>query len=440
MNYKGENGYEVLYPLIYTNLIPLSEVINTLFEYPDGTKLDSALAQLFLGASNYGYVIQVNDYNGNPVEGATITGSGISKPGGGSLVTSASGQIVVTSTATSINVGVTSPYIDLLNAGSVQINSTGQLSYYTFTLADNVNVAQVHVTVKLQGGTPIQNQSMWGVSNRNKTGAKTDEEGICDGWSEIGDRIGVTTLGYRDVSDTFVEPTLIHGQINNVELVINRSEHNYITFSGSGTIKFSPEVKSFNCSAVGGGMNGSQGYNQFRGAAYGGAGGSGGQVANKANISYNGGDIVYQVSSSNSGISQITYNNTVQISAQAGMGASGGAGADGGNGTRARSGGNSNTFLYPQTAVGGGGGGGGAAGEDTEYGISAGGYGGSSGGGTGGKGDNNGGENGTAKGGNATSPGAGGGGGGAYQGSSGYSNLGNPGYGQSGLVGFVWNY
>ena len=434
MNYKGENGYEVLYPLIYTNLIPLSEVINTLFEYPDGTKLDSALAQLFLGASNYGYVIQVNDYNGNPVEGATITGSGISKPGGGSLVTSASGQIVVTSTATSINVGVTSPYIDLLNADSAQINSTGQLSYYTFTLADNVNVAQVHVTVKYPSGNPVQNTSVSGVQSRTKQSVTTNDDGICDGWSTIGGSLSVGNQGYYDLNSTNIKPSLVHGQINEIEMTLSRKTTNSAILTGSGTIKFSPEVISFDCSGVGsGGGGGKMSYSGGNG--HGGAGGNGGGVSNKANITYNGGVINYSVGSASSGAyTTIIYNNQNQIYAYS-LQTRGGAGGtkfdNPGDGSAPQN------FLYPRTNGVGGGGGGGACQIDGK-GSSSGGAGGPGGGWGGnavrGADSNNNGRS-------ATGYGGGGGGAGVYNyGGSGSGAYGSPGSGRSGCVGIVWHY
>ena len=110
----------------------LQDATCAILDIPNTSVPNDAFAKLALGIGKYGYVIQVQFTDGQPLEGATITGA--NTPDGGEAVTDANGQAVVVSAATSITIGVESPYIDIAGASGVVIQSMGILTAQTVTL------------------------------------------------------------------------------------------------------------------------------------------------------------------------------------------------------------------------------------------------------------------------------------------------------------------
>ena len=132
MNYKGgSTSYEVIYPKNVTNVVDLSGTMDSLFGFVDGS-LEDALTQLFLGTGQYGYAITVLTPNGLPVQNARI--NGYQTASGEAAITNSDGMVLISSDQSSIDVVVTSPYIDLLDSDGVSIVSSGILTNRTVYL------------------------------------------------------------------------------------------------------------------------------------------------------------------------------------------------------------------------------------------------------------------------------------------------------------------
>ena len=423
MNIKDQQNYETLYPTAISNNTLLSSVINKLFNLSGNNQLDTALAQLFLGINNYGYVITVKDYNGNFVQNATISGSNISTPGGGDLKTDSNGEILLTSSNNSITINILSPIITLANQ-QVTIPSTQQLTYYTVTLQDNTNVSQVQLTAKYSTGSIANNIKINGVTDEYGNSLTTDSNGVINGYAQNTASIS-TTNEYYDLQQYSGSLNLTHGQVNQVNITIQTKSTTSATFSSSRNIKFSSAVSKFNCSAIGGGQNGSAGYYSSS-SVTGGKGGNAGKIINQSNIS-NPKEQIQIIVGGIGGNSQV-----LNYIARGGQGAKGGNAVTIGTGDyrNGNDGEDSSGFLYPSTEVGG------AGGSGEGY-IQVGDNTGSVSRGEGGKPGGGGGTR-TL---DATSPGGGGCGGGAkYSTDSGGGTTYEVGKGKSGLVGIVWYY
>ena len=260
--------------------------------------------------------------------------------------------------------------------------------------------------------------------------AVTNSSGMVLGYSDT-QSVTLTAVNDRyDISgNKSVSATLEAGKLNQVTIQFSRVSITQQTFSTSQTIRFSPDVDTFDCSAIGGGANGSSGH--IGGStAYGGSGGNAGAVANKANI-VNDESTIDIVVGGVGGTSKVGSH----ITANGAGGASGGAGgyANASNQSHGKKGGDTSGFLYPPTDVGGAGGGGGAFWRG--QGIANNGNGGSPGGG---KGNQY--AYGVTTGINGTLPGSGGGGGGASRDTEGEETFTSPGTGKAGLCGIMWRY
>lgn len=295
----------------------------------------------------------------------------------------------------------------------------------------------VKVTVLTPGGRPMPDVTISNLTLLNGETAVTNVNGTVIGFTTSQTITLSPTHNYYDIEALTPQTvTLSAGVLNNVTFTGTRIADTSKTFSASTTVRFSADVDSFDCSAIGGGENGEAG-NAYYSKMTGGAGGNAGAIANKSNIPNTSQTIAITVGAANGGTSKVgSY-----ITASGGAGASGGRGAiiTGTTKTRTSTAGrNSSGFLYPPTDVGGAGGGGGAANREisphTSLSASSGG---SPGGGAGGNISN-------SKGYDGSLPGAGGGGGWACynEDSDGHdiSTNGLAGAGQPGLCGLVWRY
>lgn len=88
-------------------------------------------AAIVVGAGHYGYLVTLLDDVGTPVSGVTI--SGISTNAGASCVTDGNGQVLGVSTAKSVAISATSPFINLQNI-SRTVASTGIITHITLRL------------------------------------------------------------------------------------------------------------------------------------------------------------------------------------------------------------------------------------------------------------------------------------------------------------------
>lgn len=93
---------------------------------------NEAFLALSLGIGKFGYIITVLLPDGSPAVGAIVTG-GVS-PSGDTPITNEDGFAIVVAEQQSINLSVKSPYIDISDSDSIQIQSTGILTSYTITL------------------------------------------------------------------------------------------------------------------------------------------------------------------------------------------------------------------------------------------------------------------------------------------------------------------
>ena len=229
----------------------------------------------------------------------------------------------------------------------------------------------VRVSVVSPGGLPLSGITIQGLETINGGTVVTGDDGTAIGFTTAASPVTITAVNpFLDISgNVSASVTLATDVINECTLTFVRGSATSKTFTASTTVRFSPDVDIFNCSAIGGGNNGAAGTSRQdtsinQGAvAWGGKGGNAGAVANAANLANPGTDISVVVGGVG-GTSKIGNYIT----------ATGGGGAVGGNGAYARSGywdedrthtnatngGNTTGFLYPATSVGGAGGGGGA--------------------------------------------------------------------------------
>ena len=292
----------------------------------------------------------------------------------------------------------------------------------------------VKLTVLTPGGRPVSNITVEGMTTLSGQNVVTNENGQAFGYL-VGSPATVTLVSNRaDLKTVQRSITAVTGVINTVTVSFDRVSETSLTFSTSGAVWFSPDVSEFDCSAIGGGQDGSTGSVNYNSQpslveVLGGKGGNAGQIANAAAIKNPETPIQILVASANSGRSSVgSYISAVSSN-----------GAAGGDGAFAKSfatkdgmpGGNSSGFLYPPTNVGGAGGGGAARydyADETGYH----GAGGSPGGGSGAQYNSLGAKDGSL-------PGSGGGGGDSkYSGSSPKYRPG--GKGKPGLCGVVWRY
>lgn len=105
---------------------------------------NEAFLALGLGVGRYGYVITVLLPDASPAPGLTLTGG--ETPSGDPPVTDSSGVAIIVSSSASINVNVASPYIDILDSGSISIQSEDKLTYHTVQLEPS---GEVEITASI---------------------------------------------------------------------------------------------------------------------------------------------------------------------------------------------------------------------------------------------------------------------------------------------------
>lgn len=110
----------------------LQDATCAILDIPDTSVPNDAFVKLALGIGKYGYVIHVQYPDGSPAEGFTLTG--LNAPDGTSAVTNSNGDAVGVSTAQSVTIGVSSPYIDIQDVSGVVVQSTGILTSQTITV------------------------------------------------------------------------------------------------------------------------------------------------------------------------------------------------------------------------------------------------------------------------------------------------------------------
>lgn len=298
------------------------------------------------------------------------------------------------------------------------------------------------VTLLTPGGRPIPNTAISGISSAAGTACITDANGKALGYTTTATAVISASPDFIDANNVSKTVSFIKDGIVQINLQLTRASITSKVYSTSDSFLFSPDVSSFDCSAIGGGGKGGDNYKQGGSFAYAGFGGGSGQTANRGSIPAPNTRTYITIGAANGTTKVGNYlsasggSNGSYTSAGTG-GARGGSGAyattSAGKSTvhrEATSGGNQSTpFLYPPTSVGGAGGGG-AVQHDT-FATTSRGSGGEPGGGDGGYNSN---------GGNGELPGSGGGG--AYaslmSGSLGTDATG--GAGSPGLAGIAWRY
>lgn len=142
-------------------------------------------------------------------------------------------------------------------------------------------VAEISVTVKTAGGTPVSGVIVSGVYDEAGESVYTNDSGVASGYVAEGE----TTIGvqnYIDIVDTTDTSSYIKGNAYTKTLTVTqRSE---LTITSSKSIRFSGLVSTFDACAVGGGGGGGGGgccgYNAL---TTGGGGGGGGYVVSTFN-------------------------------------------------------------------------------------------------------------------------------------------------------------
>ena len=114
---------------------------------------DDAFLALAIGVGAYGFRVKVQLPDGAPVAGANVTG--ITALPGASLTTNSDGIVVGSSSAASVTIGVTSPFVDLKAPDSQNVTATGTLTDVTFVLSYNTDVIQVTSSRVLDNISPF---------------------------------------------------------------------------------------------------------------------------------------------------------------------------------------------------------------------------------------------------------------------------------------------
>ena len=146
------------------------------------------------------------------------------------------------------------------------------------------NKYAVALTVKTPGGRPFNGASVSGITSYVGEALTTDENGYVLGFCDTSTPTVTVTNPFLDVNGNVVQQlNLSEKTINQVEMTGVRASNSQIIFnSGSRTIQFSPDVEKFNCSAIGGGQNGTDGSGSYSYRNYlranGGEGGNAGEI------------------------------------------------------------------------------------------------------------------------------------------------------------------
>lgn len=314
-----------------------------------------------------------------------------------------------------------------------------------FRLALPSDRYSVKVTVLSPGGIPLAGITVNGLETLSGGTVVTGSDGTALGLASQANVTLTAVNPYLDFSgNATAQFTLEHDVINQCQLQFARNMTTSRTFSSSQMVQLSPDVGTFNCSAIGGGTNGGRGTSTYSGrvstSATGGNGGNAGQISNRENIRNTGEQIAVTVGAVGGDSSVGSY-----ITALGGRGAVGGVGGycwgdltPGSQDTTSRAatpGGNSSGFLFPPTNVGGAGGAGGCAADNDTYVSAVPGKGGSPGGGDGGTYPSPGLQPGKP----GSLPGSGGGGGAGYN-KNGSDLSTEGGKGAAGLCGMTWSF
>lgn len=118
----------------------LSDAAAVLLGIPETSVPNDAFLKLALGIGEYGYAVHVQFFDGTPAQGVTV--SGLTKIPGKSLVTDANGNVVGTSTATTVTITATSPWLDI-NTVSQTATSNGILTDVTLTMTAKTGYATI---------------------------------------------------------------------------------------------------------------------------------------------------------------------------------------------------------------------------------------------------------------------------------------------------------
>lgn len=120
----------------------LSDTTRSLLALTSSATPDLAFQKLALGVGKYGYKITVKTPKGHPVSGVTVTG--VTTITGGTCVTDSSGTVLGVSTATSVSLSVTSPYVDL-DSKSQSVTSSGVITDVSIVLP-NKSITEASLT------------------------------------------------------------------------------------------------------------------------------------------------------------------------------------------------------------------------------------------------------------------------------------------------------
>ena len=305
----------------------------------------------------------------------------------------------------------------------------------------------LQITLLSPGNRPIPNVAITGITTITGGAVSTDANGKAFGFATSNPVTVTADLSkFLDLTGSISRSfSLTSGTVNQGVLTATRASSAQKLLTASGSYYFSPDVATYDWSAIGGGYNG--GNAEFSEDSYGGStiitGGSGGNaggVINRAGNTPNPSTSIPIIVGAIGGKSSVNGMQTPN-------GAAGGLGAmwhyqlGQRNATNGAS--TTDSFLYPPTSVGGAGGGGGeiwtGSGIDASADHPDGGSGGSPGGGSGGYFYRRSSSVGSDKknGSNGLYYGSGGGGGASSRDSS---YRGSGGAGKQGVVGFMWRY
>ena len=139
--------------------------------------------------------------------------------------------------------------------------------------------AFVELTVKTAAGNPLQGIQINGMVDDAGSPARTNSAGVAAGYVKPG-RITLSIAGYADINGWSKTYDFDLGKIYTDK--ISLTVKNFVKYTSSTTVKFSPNVSRVDVSVGGGG---SAGYS-FNGTSTGGSGGGGGWSSARENVTF----------------------------------------------------------------------------------------------------------------------------------------------------------
>lgn len=110
--------------------------------------------------------------------------------------------------------------------------------------------------VTYSNGTPAEGVTITGMNSPSGGALITDKNGVAVGVSESESTTVTAQTDYTDLKNSISKSVQSTGKLTNVGITLEEKDGGYVMLTSSGSIKFSPAVKTFDATAVGAGGGG----------------------------------------------------------------------------------------------------------------------------------------------------------------------------------------